>query len=119
MEREPEQTALAAAGNERRDVEERRPRDGAVLEDDDAASLKGEEETRVPGVRDRCRLREPRDEGLERDLGDALRPRASRGRENADDREGREKPGSPRVQSSPPDRENDSLAPLNSEVRRR
>ena len=98
MKREPEQTALAAAGNERRDVEERRPPDGAALEDGDAPSLKGEEETPVTGVRDRCRLRETGGEGLERDLGDALSPRATRGRKNADDREGREKTGSPGVQ---------------------
>lgn len=117
MKRESEQTALAAAGNERRDVEERRARDSAVLENDDASSLKSEEEAGVTGIRDRCRLREPRDEGLERDLGDALSPRAASSGENADDREGREKTGSPGVQSSPPDRENDLPAPLNSELR--
>jgi hypothetical protein len=117
VEREAEQTALAAAGNERRDVEERRARDGAVLENDDASSLKSEEEAGVTGIRDPCRLREPGRDWLERDLRDTLSPRAASSGENADDREGCEKTGSRGVQSLPPDRENDPPAPVNSGLR--
>jgi hypothetical protein len=91
VEGEAEQASLAAAPHERRDVEERRRPDGTVLEDDDAAALKREKETRVARVSDGGRLREAGDERLERDLGDALGARAPRGRKKANCEKCREK----------------------------
>src|SRR5512132_4301992 len=72
MECEAEQTALAAAGDERDDVEERRGKHAAALEDDDSPALQRQEETRVAGVGDGGRLRESRCEDFERDLGASL-----------------------------------------------
>ena len=72
MERKAEETPLPAASDERLDVQERRRKDLVAVEDDDLSALQGQEDARVTGVRDRGRLREPRGEGLERDLGRRL-----------------------------------------------
>ena len=72
MEREAEEPALPAAADERRDVQERRRKNVAAVEDDDLPPLQGQEDARVSGMRDRGRLREPGRERLESDLGRAL-----------------------------------------------
>jgi hypothetical protein len=80
VEREAEEPPLPAAADERLDVQERRRKDVAAVEDDDLPALQGQEDARVCGVRDRGRLREPGRERLERDFGRRLGSSARRER---------------------------------------
>ena len=67
MKGEAEESALAAAGDERVDIEERRRQKLRAVVDDDLSALRCDEEPRVARVRDSDRNVETGDDRTERD----------------------------------------------------
>ena len=112
MKRQPEETPLAAAGDEGADVEKRRREHAAILENDDLSVLEGQEQARIAGVRDRGRLRQSGRERLERDLRRSLGARMRCGAEARQDEQSREVPVSEQIHL--PQEENEARRAYNS-----